>query len=113
MAKSISGKEQYCDYDYCYSVLSDVKDSLLNDRYYTGVDSVSASGMSRTISIKFIKNNRLYSVPDYVYKMAGCDKNQRISGCGMDMLFAAQYNLFQTLCPNHRYQSKMSRYGQL
>jgi len=92
---------------------TEVKEALLNGRYYTGVEKVSSSGMSRTIKIKYIKNNKLHGVSMDIYSMAGCDKNQRISGCGMDMLFAAQYNLFLTLCPNLRYQDKMQQYNNL
>ena len=92
---------------------TEVKEALLNGRYYTGVEKVSSSGMSRIIKIKYIKNNKLHGVSMDIYDMAGCDKNQRISGCGMDMLFAAQYNLFQTLCPNLRYQDKMEQYNNL
>lgn len=93
--------------------LKAVRKALLNGRYYTGVESVSSSGMSRVIKIAYIDNNKLHHVTDEIYKLAGCDKNHRISGCGMDMLFHAQYNLFRTLCPNLRYQDKMKRYNSL
>jgi hypothetical protein len=93
--------------------LKAVRKALLNGRYYTGVESVSSSGMSRVIKIKYIDNNKLHGVSDEIYKLAGCDKNHRIGGCGMDMLFHAQYNLFQVLCPNMRYQDKMTRYNSL
>ena len=93
--------------------LKAVRKALLNGRYYTGVESVSSSGMSRVIKIAYIDNNKLHGVPDEIYKLAGCDKNHRISGCGMDMLFHAQYNLFRVLCPNMRYQDKMERYNSL
>jgi len=91
--------------------LKAVRKALLNGKYYTCVESVSSSGMSRIIKICYIDNNTLYGVSDEIYQLAGCDKNHRISGCGMDMLFAAQYNLFVTLCPNMRYQDKMKRYN--
>ena len=93
--------------------LIDVRQALLKGRFYMGVESVSASGMSRVIKIAYIKNNELCGVSDDVYKLAGCDKNQRIRGCGMDMLFSAQYNLFQTLCADKRYQSDMPQYKSL
>lgn len=93
--------------------LQNVKNAILKGRLYLGVDSVSSSGMSRTIVIKYIKNNHLHAVSDLIYQLAGCDKNRRIRGCGMDMLFAAQYNLFVTLCPRLRYQDRMPRYNQL
>lgn len=90
-----------------------VKTALLSGHYYTGVVSVAKSGMSRIIKIAYIENNKLCGVSDSVYKMAGCDKNHRISGCGMDMLFHAQYNLFVTLCPEYKYQDMMQRYNSL
>lgn len=93
--------------------LKAVRKALLNGRYYTGVESVSASGMSRVIKIAYIDNNKLHGVTDEIYKLAGCDKNHRISGCGMDMLFAAQYKLFRALCPNMRYQDKMKQYRRM
>lgn len=93
--------------------LNHLKTALLNGSYYTRVDRVSASGMSRVISIAFIRKNKLQKVDDFVMHLAGCDKNGRIGGCGMDMLFAAQYNLFLKLCPNHRYQKSMASYNYL
>lgn len=93
--------------------LKAVRKALLSGRYYTGVESVASSGMSRIIKIAYIADNKLHGVGDDIYKLAGCDKNHRISGCGMDMLFAAQYNLFRALCPEMRYQNKMQRYNSL
>ena len=93
--------------------LNNIKEAILTGRYYTRVVKVSASGMSRTIEIGYIKNNKLQKVSDDVLQLAGCDKNGRISGCGMDMLFAAQYNLFVKLCPNLRYQDRMTRYNDM
>ena len=92
------------------SELKEVRKALLKGRFYMGVESVSSSGMSRIIKIKFIDNNKLHGVTDSIYKLAGCDKNHRISGCGMDMLFAAQYNLFQALCSDKTYQKDMPNY---
>jgi hypothetical protein len=93
--------------------LKAVRKALLSGRYYTDVESVSSSGMSRIIKIAYIADNKLHGVGDDIYKLAGCDKNHRISGCGMDMLFHAQYNLFQALCPDKRYQDAMRRYNNL
>lgn len=93
--------------------LTHLKDAILSGRYYTRVSKVSPSGMSLTIEIGYIRKNKLFKVDNFVYKLAGCDKNQRIGGCGMDMLFAAQYNLFQEVCPTMRYQEKMKQYNYL
>lgn len=99
--------------DYEYKQLLAVRKALLDGRLYLGVESVSASDMSRIIKIKYVSDNKLHNVVDLVYKIAGCDKNHRISGCGMDMLFHAQYNLFVTLCPKMDYTKKMPRYNSL
>ena len=107
-------KENFAEYvKYELTELLAVREALLTGTYYTCVDSVAKSGMSRTIRIKYIKDNVLHNVTDAVYRLAGCDKNRRISGCGMDMLFHAQYNLFVQLCPDLRYQSDMQRYNSL
>ena len=94
--------------------LLELRAALLDNRYYTRVESVAASGMSRTIAIATIQNNSLLHVTyTDILKLAGCDKTGRMTGCGMDMLFAAQYNLFVSLCPNHKYQTAMTRYRAL
>lgn len=78
--------------------LSNLKKAMLTGKYYTGVTHVSRSGMSRTIIIAYLKNNQFHEIyfPG-ILDLAGCNKNGLISGCGMDMLFAAQYNLFCAL----------------
>ena len=89
----------------------EVRKALLQGRLYIGVRSVAKSGMSRTLAIAFVdKYGDLYEVWPAVYRMAGCDKNNRIRGGNTNMLFAAQYNLFQELCPKMKYQDKMPRY---
>lgn len=97
--------------------LTRIKNALLRGRFYCGVDSVSKSGMSRKIRLAYIYKNRLRKITDpYILKLAGCDKNGRISGCGMDMLFKAQYNLFQNLHRSYKeahYQKRMPSYNNL
>lgn len=94
--------------------LIDLKKGLLRGKYYTRVDSVDRSGMSRTISIATLNNGSINHVTNTdILALASISKSGRISGCGMDMLFAAQYSLFQYLCPNHRYQDAMTRYNDL
>ena len=88
--------------------------ALLKGRFYIGVRSVSKSGMSRELAMAYVdKYGVLQEVWPAVYSLAGCDKNKRIKGCGMDMCFAAQYDLFHILCPKMRYQDKMPRYNHL
>jgi len=105
---------QYNSVEYLYSELINIKNALLKGNYYTQVLTVSKSGMSRTILIGYIKNNKWYRVWNTdIKKLAGVNRKDRINGCGMDMLFAAQYNLFQSLCPNYKYQDTMKRYNTL
>ena len=115
LAAEISKNNRYDSIEYIERELTDLKNALLKGRYYTGVDSVARSGMSRVISIGWIKDNHFKRAPHFVYKLAGCDVNRRISGCGMDMLFAAQYNLFTQLCDSKRlpYQKHMERYNDI
>lgn len=94
--------------------LIDVRKAILKGRFYMGVRSVSKSGASRVLTMAFVdKTEVIQEVWPAVYSLAGCDKNKRIKGGGMDMCFAAQYNLFQYLCPKMRYQDKMPRYKYL
>ena len=94
--------------------LIDVRKAILKGRFYIGVRSVAKSGASRVLTMAFVdKHGELQEVWPAVYNLAGCDKNKRIKGGGMDMCFAAHYNLFHTLCPNMRYQDKMPRYKYL
>src|SRR5699024_10002724 len=70
------------------SQLTDLRQALLDGRQYFRVNRVSQSGMSRVIEIAYIKDNELYKVQEpSLLKLAGCSKDGRISGCGMDMLF--------------------------
>lgn len=94
--------------------LRDVRQALLKGRFYIGVRSVSKSGMSRVLAMAYVdKYGDLQEVWPVVYKLAGCDKNNRIKGTGMNMCFAAQQDLFQELCPNMWNQGKMPRYNHL
>jgi len=113
LAANICKADCYADHGYTVQKLIDFRGALLKGRFYIGVESVVRSGMSRKLKIAIIKTNTLIHAPDYIYKMAGCNKNGVISGCGMDMCFAAQYNLFHALCPGLRYKDKMPRYNYL
>lgn len=100
--------------EWLYRELTQIKNAMLNGRFYIRVESVSRTGMSRVVSMAYIHQNKLIHIHQKaILGLAGCDKNGRIGGCGMDMLFAAQYNLFASLCPNHRYQDSMRRYNEL
>jgi len=111
-------KDGYCTSSgWIYNELVNIKQALLNGRFYVGVVKASQSGMSRTIKMAYIKNNTLYAIRHpKILKLAGCNKDGRISGCGMDMLFAAQKNLFHSLHKNYKqahYQRRMKRYNEL
>ena len=97
--------------------LTKIKNALLNGRFYAGVKNVSSSGMSRIITLAYIYKNKLHTIRDeQILSLAGCSKDGRISGCGMDMLFHAQYTLFHNLHKTYKqahYQKRMKRYNNL
>lgn len=104
-------KNTWFDADYCRRSLLLLREGLLTGNYWTAVRSVSASGMSRTIVVSVLVDNEFFTITQpEILDLASIDKNGRISGCGMDMLFAAQYDFFQALCPDHPYQTAMPRY---
>jgi len=95
--------------------LTKIKNALLNGRFYASVQSVSRSGMSRKIKLGYIYKNRMHIIRDkQILSLAGCNAKGSISGCGMDMLFQAQYNLFINLHNNYKeahYQKRMKQYN--
>ena len=97
--------------------LTRIKNALLKGKFYAGVESVSKSGMSRTIKLAYIYKNKLHTIRDTeILSLAGVSANGRISGCGMDMLFHAQYTLFQNLHKSYKqahYQKRMAKYNNL
>lgn len=101
--------------DWKVKELTRIKNALLKGRFYAGVKSVSSSGMSRNIELAYIYNNKLFKIRDKeILSLAGVSKNGRISGCGMDMLFHAQYTLFQNLHRTYKqahYQKRMLNYN--
>ncbi len=112
-------KEKYLNESikHYYTKLTKIKNALLNGRFYAGVKSVSASGMSRIISIAYIHKNKLHTIRDpQITALACMDKKGRIGGCGMDMLFHAQYTLFNKLHKSYKvanYQQRMKDYNLL
>ena len=97
--------------------LQRIKNALLKGKFYAGVESVSKSGMSRTIKLAYIYKNKLHKISDKeILSLAGVSAKGRISGCGMDMLFHAQYTLFQNLHTSYKtahYQKRMPQYNNL
>lgn len=69
--------------------------ALINRRMYIDVDTVSKSGMSRTLRLRYVENNRIYFVSESYYCLFGMNAKGRIDGCGMDMRFHAAYTFAQ------------------
>jgi hypothetical protein len=74
------------------------------DTVYTMVRSVSSSGMSRTMSLYIVKDNRLVNITYYAahaLEWPLVEKNGsrvlRVGGCGMDMGFHTVYTLSRVL----------------
>ena len=100
--------------EYILRELTRIKNALLNGRFYAGVISVSSSGLSRKIKLAYIYKNELITIRDpKILKLAGVSPKGNISGCGMDMLFHAQYTLFQNLHTSYKganYQNRLKPY---
>jgi len=80
------------------------------DQLFLRVDTVSKSGMSRTIECAVIVGNDIINATYLLKELKILDKRGSIRGCGMDMLFEVSYQLFYILHPNKKYQSNLSRY---
>jgi hypothetical protein len=101
---TISKKEQaQLDIDYA-------KEQLLThylnegDTVYTVLRSVSASGMSRTMSLKVVKGLQILDITYYASIVLGWKLTEingsralRVGGCGMDMGFHTVYTLARVL----------------
>ena len=113
-----SKERVYKDYfkHYC-AELTRIKKALLNGRFYAGVKNVSKSGMSRTITLAYIYKNKLHTIRDEnILALAGVSESGRIGGCGMDMLFHAQYTLFNNLHRSYKeanYSKRLKQYNNL
>lgn len=79
---------------------------LLNQqepKVFTILRKVSASGMSRQISLKIVKEGELYDITYSVAKLLdlplveGFNRAVRVNGCGMDMGFDLVYSLSAVL----------------
>lgn len=85
-----------------------VKRALKKNAIYAKVDRVAKSGMSRHISLYIVHKNRIVCLNWAFGEIFGDSLNDnrevRINGCGMDMLFEANYRLFKFCCPKTPYQ---------
>ena len=91
------------------ALLPAVRNALKRNAIYATVHTVSKSGMSRNISLYMVHKGKIKCL-DYAFGRVfgdSMDKNHgvRINGCGMDMLFEANYRLFCALCPRSKYQA--------
>jgi len=74
------------------------------DTVYTVLRSVSSSGMSRTMSLKVVKDGKILdltyyaaTVLDYPLVEVNGSRAIRVGGCGMDMGFHVVYSLSSVL----------------
>lgn len=86
-------------------------------KIYVRVDSVSSSGMSRTISMAMVKDGKIVNLNYTPFAKVYGDwvkrGRVRISGCGMDMLFEATYRLYNFLFDQNKrpYQQNLVQYS--
>ena len=82
---------------------------------YCTLRSVSASGMSRTISLHIVQNGEFRSIDNLVSDATGTKRAKRdgliMGGCGMDMGSALVYNLGYALWPRGTDKPHGSRNG--
>ena len=90
-------------------LLPAVRRALRANKIWATVHTVSKSGMRRTISLYMVNKGEIICLDWAFGKIFGdsITKNQevRINGCGMDMLFEANYRLFLACCPGVAYQA--------
>jgi hypothetical protein len=71
------------------------------DTVYGIVRTVSRSGLSRTIDFYAIQQNQPIYLSGYMSTLLGISRNKegalKVSGCGMDMIFATVSDLSRTL----------------
>tara|TARA_R100000781_G_C4008503_1_gene102832 strand:+ start:113 stop:568 length:456 start_codon:yes stop_codon:yes gene_type:complete len=99
---------------YIRAELTRIKNALLNGKFYCKVNSVSRSGMSRNVTLAYIYKGKLRTINEKEILELATIKNNKIGGCGMDMLFHAQYSLFNSLFRTYKeahYQKRMKAYN--
>lgn len=104
MIKRLSKEEYYTQEDFTKDIQTYIK-ALREGRLQYLVMNVSNSGMNRNILVQSCeqnKNNNNFYYRQYLkmFEILGykLDKNFniKVSGCGMNMLFATNYNLIRT-----------------
>ena len=97
--------ETYYTQEYFIQDCKEYIKAIKEGRMLYLVDTVSNSGMSRTLIIKSCEKNKrtkdfYYRNYTFLFKILGYslskDYNIKVSGCGMNMLFATNYNIIHT-----------------
>ena len=89
-----------------------IQRALKANKIYARVETVARSGMSRTIRLSIVHKGEIVNLNNTVFAFIYSDSVKRgwgarvvrIGGCGMDMLFEANYRLFKALLPKTAYQ---------
>ena len=97
--KGISKLRNFSNEDFLEHAKDYIK-AIKQNRMFCVIDSVSNSGMSRNIHFHSAnkEKNRFYFRQYWAlftalgYSKGNTNNNFRISGCGMDMIFATNYN---------------------
>ena len=97
--------------DYLLSILKP------GDTVYTRVNHVARSGMMRVIDLYVIRENEPLRITWHVCNVLGSTYNRkheglRMDGCGMDMCFAAVYELGSCLWREGTSEPHSTRNGQ-
>ena len=108
----------YPPIEYSLELLPSVKRAIggKNGKIYARVETVSRSGMSRTVSLFIVHKGDMVNLNNTVYRYVYGDTvtrdgKVRIGGCGMDMLFECTYRMFNFLYSRRvRYQNRLNRY---
>jgi hypothetical protein len=107
----VSSKNQHAAIDELRAMLKP------GDTIYTRLNHVSKSGMMRVIDLFVIRDNEPRRITWSACQATGTtynDKHEgmRMDGCGMDMGFAAVYNLGSVLWPNGTPEPHGTRNGE-
>ena len=104
MIKRLENETYYNQEDFIQDCKEYIK-AIKEGRMLYLVDTVSNSGMSRTLIIKSCEKNKrtkdfYYRNYTFMFKILGYslskDYNIKVSGCGMNMLFATNYDIIHT-----------------
>ena len=106
--------------NYALALLPSLKKAVggKDGKIYCQVNSVSKSGMSRTISVFIVHQGEIVNLNHTLFwRIYGDSKRNgvvRINGGGMDMMFEATYRLYCFLFSSKRpYQKHLNQYRSL